>query len=67
MTGQGSTGNTLAAIASFFVPGLGQLFQGRLGAAILQFLLALGLWMVWLGWIIHIWSTVDAAKFRPRR
>ncbi len=26
--GQGSTGNVLAAICSFFIPGLGQLVQG---------------------------------------
>jgi len=30
MTGQGSTGNVIAALASFFIPGLGQLLQGRL-------------------------------------
>jgi hypothetical protein len=31
MAGQGSTGNVIAALASFFIPGLGQLLQGRLG------------------------------------
>ena len=30
MAGQGSTGNVIAALASFFIPGLGQLMQGRL-------------------------------------
>ena len=30
MAGQGSTGNVIAALASFFIPGLGQLIQGRL-------------------------------------
>ncbi len=29
MSGQGSGGNVLAALASFFIPGLGQLLQGR--------------------------------------
>ena len=29
MSGAGSGGNVLAALASFFVPGLGQLLQGR--------------------------------------
>jgi hypothetical protein len=29
MAGQGSSGNVLAAIASFLIPGLGQLVQGR--------------------------------------
>ena len=23
------------------------------------------LWIVWLGWIIHLWSIVDAAMYRP--
>ncbi len=27
-TGQGSAGNVIAALASFFIPGLGQLIQG---------------------------------------
>lgn len=66
MAGQGSGGNVLAAICSFFVPGLGQLFQGRLLAAILHFVLAGALWLILLGWIIHIWSILDAAKFKPR-
>lgn len=66
MTGQGSTGNIIAAICSFVIPGLGQLFQGRILAAVIQFLLALVLWMFFMGWIVHIWSTVDAARFRGR-
>jgi hypothetical protein len=35
--------------------------------AILQFVLALVLWAVFLGWIIHLWSVLDAAKFNPPR
>lgn len=66
MTGQGSTGNIIAAICSFVIPGLGQLFQGRILAAFIQFVLALVLWMFLMGWIVHIWSTVDAARFRAR-
>jgi len=65
MAGQGSGGNVLAALASFFIPGLGQLLQGRLGMAIAQFFLAIALWFVLLGWIIHLWSIVDAAKWKP--
>jgi hypothetical protein len=34
---EGSGGNVLAAINIFFIPGLGQLFQGRLFMAIVQF------------------------------
>ena len=64
MTAQGSTGNVLAALASFFIPGLGQLLQGRVGAAIAHFVLAAVLWIVLLGWIIHLWSIIDAARWK---
>jgi len=47
-TGQGSTGNVIAALASFFIPGLGQLVQGRLLLAIVMFALAAALWFVLL-------------------
>jgi len=66
MAGPGSGGNVLAALASFFIPGLGQLLQGRILAALLFFVGAIVLWIVLLGWIIHIWSVIDAARFVPR-
>ncbi len=66
MAGQGSTGNVIAALCSFFIPGLGQLLQGRLLTAIIHFVLASLLWFVLLGWIIHLWSILDAAMFKPR-
>ena len=65
MTGQGSGGNVLAALCSFFIPGLGQLLQGRLLMAIVQFVLAAALWFVLLGWAVHLWSVIDAAKYAP--
>ncbi len=66
MAGQGSAGNVIAALCSFFVPGLGQLLQGRLMMAIIQFVLAVMLWFVLLGWLVHLWSILDAALFKPR-
>ena len=66
MAGQGSTGNVIAALASFFIPGLGQLLQGRLLRAIIQFVLAGALWFVLMGWAIHLWSVIDAALYKPR-
>ncbi|MBA2623015.1 MAG: hypothetical protein H0U88_05265 [Chthoniobacterales bacterium] len=64
MAGRGSTGNVIAALCSFFIPGLGQLIQGRLLMAIVQFILAGLLWMILLGWLIHLWSILDAAMFK---
>ncbi len=66
MSGQGSGGNVIAALASFFIPGLGQLLQGRLLMAITHFVLAAVLWLILLGWAIHLWSILDAALFKPR-
>ena len=66
MEGRGSTGNVLAAICSFFIPGLEQLVQGRLIMALIQFVLAAVLWIFFLGWLIHLWSIIDAAIYRPK-
>jgi TM2 domain-containing membrane protein YozV len=66
MASQGSAGNVIAALASFFIPGLGQLLQGRVIKAILMFVLAAVLWWFLLGWIIHLWSIIDAALFKKR-
>jgi TM2 domain-containing membrane protein YozV len=63
--GQGSGGNVLAAICSLFIPGLGQLVQGRLLKAALMFVLAGILWFFLLGWLVHLWSIIDAAMFKP--
>ena len=66
MGGQGSTGNVIAAVCSFFVPGLGQLVQGRIVAAVIQFVLAAALWFFLLGWAVHLYSIIDAARFKPK-
>ncbi len=64
MCAQGSTGNVIAALASFFIPGLGQLLQGRFIKAGILLVLAAVLWWFRLGWIIHLWSIIDAALFK---
>ncbi len=64
MGGRGSTGNVIAAVCSFFIPGLGQLVQGRVFMALFQFCLAAVLWVFLLGWLIHLWSIIDAAVWR---
>jgi TM2 domain-containing membrane protein YozV len=63
---RGSAGNVLAALASFFIPGLGQLLQGRWILAGFMFVLTALLWLILLGWIIHLWSIVDAAIYTRR-
>ena len=65
MAGRGSGGNVLAALCSFFIPGPGQLTQGRLLMAVIQFVLAVLSWLVWMGWLVHLWSVLDAARWEP--
>jgi len=67
--GPGSAGNVLAAVLSFFIPGLGQLCQGRVLAAFFLFVLTGVVWIVTFGlfgWVMHIVAALDAAVYRPR-
>jgi TM2 domain-containing membrane protein YozV len=71
MSGQGSGGNVIAAICSFFIPGLGQLVQGRLMAAFLFFVIVSINYFFFvlvipaiIGGLIHLWCIVDAARFK---
>lgn len=69
-TGRGSTGNVLAAICSFLLPGLGQLVQGRFLKALFHVILAGVVWLItfgWGGWIMHIWSCYEAATYKGRQ
>ena len=66
--GKGSTGNVIAGIASFFIPGLGQLIQGRLFAALFMFLLAGAIHLLsfgLLGWVGHVIAALHAAVYNP--
>lgn len=65
----GSAGNVIAALASFFVPGLGQLLQGRPFKALFHLVLTGIVWVAsafTLGWVMHLWSAFEAARWeRP--
>lgn len=63
MARRGSAGNILAALVSFFVPGLGQLFQGRFLAAAVQFGGWLALGLFGLGFIVRLISAVEAGMW----
>ena len=72
--GQGSAGNVIAALCSLFIPGLGQLLQGRLLSAMFWFLAAcvaggvtwlLTLSLLPFGWfLVAILSCISAATYR---
>lgn len=74
MSGQGSGGNVLAAICSFFIPGLGQLVQGRIMKALMFFVVTavcyalvatVILFFMWIPAVIfHLWAIIDAATYK---
>ena len=74
MSGQGSGGNVIAAICNIFIPGLGQLVQGRIVKALIFFVVAsvsyalaatVILFFMWpVGAIAHLWAIIDAAKYK---
>ena len=71
MAGRGSGGNVIAALCNIFIPGLGQLVQGRLMAAVGFFVTVSVCYFFWaliipalIGGLLHLWCILDAAKFR---
>ena len=74
MAGQGSGGNVIAALCNIFIPGLGQLVQGRIMAALMFFVITtvcyaltatVILFFMWIfGAIFHLWSIIDAARYK---
>ena len=56
----------LAAILSLIIPGVGQLYNGRILAGILWLIITPGLWIGTggtLGWICHIISAYTAYSY----
>ncbi|MBS3652594.1 DUF4339 domain-containing protein [Pseudaminobacter sp. 19-2017] len=49
-----------ALVLSILLCGLGQFYNGQIGKGLLMMVLCIGLWIVMLGWIINIWSMIDA-------
>lgn len=67
----GGSGNVIAALASFFIPGLGQLVQGRILAAAMFFVvtgvgyaLYILIFPLVIAALVHLWCIVDAARYR---
>jgi TM2 domain-containing membrane protein YozV len=58
--------NVAAAVCSVFIPGLGQLVQGRFLVALVFFTSWILMWCCCLGFIPHYWSIIDAAVWRPK-
>jgi TM2 domain-containing membrane protein YozV len=63
----------IAGVLSLILPGLGQIYNGRVLAGIMWLILASGLWIgtgFLLGWILHLvaaWCAYSYAKDHPVR
>ena len=68
----GSTGNVIAAVCSFFIPGLGHLVQGRIMGALFFFiscavLYAMSTLVIPLFFAVplHLWAIITTATYKP--
>ena len=74
MAEQGSGGNVIAALCNIPFPGLGQLVQGRLLAAIVIFITCCVGYFLWfliipaiIAGLVHLYAIISAATFTTRR
>jgi TM2 domain-containing membrane protein YozV len=59
-----------AAVLSFFLPGVGQIYNGRFLWAIFWFIVTPGLWIGsggFLGWVCHLLSAFQAFSQAKKR
>jgi TM2 domain-containing membrane protein YozV len=59
----------IAAVLSFFVPGVGQFYNGKFWRGVFWLVVTPGLWLGtggYLGWICHIVSAYTAYRFAAR-
>ncbi len=56
----------LALFLSFLFAGLGQFYNGEIGKGLVMLILTILLWLLFLGWIIWIWSMIDAYSSAKR-
>ncbi|MDH3734157.1 MAG: DUF5683 domain-containing protein [Gemmatimonadota bacterium] len=55
-----------AAVLSFLVPGIGQIYNGTIWRGVFWLIITPGLWIGsggLLGWVCHIWAAVTAHRF----
>ena len=51
-----------AGVLSFLIVGFGQGYNGDIGKGLMFFFGSIIMWMFLLGWIVWIWSIIDAAN-----
>ncbi len=56
----------MALLLSLILCGTGQIYNGEVSKGIIMLILHFLLWFVFLGWVVHIWSIVDAVVVAER-
>lgn len=56
----------MALLLSLILCGTGQIYNGEVSKGIIMMVLCILLWLVLLGWVVHIWSIVDAVVVAER-
>ncbi len=56
----------MALLLSLILCGTGQIYNGEVSKGIMMMVLCFLLWFVLLGWVVHIWSIVDAVVVAER-
>lgn len=57
----------LACFLSLLISGVGQMYNGEVGKGIAMFVGSMLLWTIMLGWIMWIWSPIDAYQVAKRK
>jgi len=72
MSQQGSAGNVIAALCNVFIPGLGQLIQGRILLALMFFVVTAVGYAAYLlvipaiiAALFHLAAIISAARYKP--
>lgn len=58
-----------AAVLSFLIPGVGQIYNGTILRGVFWLIITPGLWIGtggMLGWICHIWAAFSAHRYAAR-
>lgn len=56
----------MALLLSLILCGTGQIYNGEVSKGIMMMVLCFMLWFLLLGWVVHIWSIVDAVVVAER-
>ena len=59
----------IAAVLSFFIPGIGQIYNGKILRGIFWLIVTPGIWIGtggWFGWVCHIISAWTAYRYARR-